>query len=59
MYSGDAAAIMAENENMEFFLPDEGTNVWFDGFVISKDCTQVELAHQFINYMVADENMLY
>lgn len=58
MYSGDAAAIMAENENMEFFLPDEGTNVWFDGFVISKDCTQVELAHQFINYMVADENAL-
>ena len=58
MYSGDTAAIMAENENMEFFLPDEGTNVWFDGFVISKDCTQVELAHQFINYMVADENAL-
>ena len=58
MYSGDAAAIMAENENMEFFLPDEGTNVWFDGFVISKDCTQVELAHQFINYMVVDENAL-
>lgn len=58
MYSGDAAAIMLENENMEFYLPEEGTNVWFDGFVISKDCTELELAHEFINYMISDENAL-
>ena len=58
MYSGDAAAIMAENENMAFYLPEEGTNVWFDGFVITKECTEVELAHEFINYMIADENAL-
>ena len=38
MYSGDAAAVMAENENMEFYMPDQGTNIWFDGFVISKEC---------------------
>lgn len=58
MYSGDAAAVMAENENMEFFMPEEGTNVWFDGFVISKDCKETKLANDFINYMIADENAL-
>ena len=30
VYSGDAAYIMAENKNLEFFNPDEGTNEWFD-----------------------------
>ncbi|WP_296883512.1 extracellular solute-binding protein, partial [Thomasclavelia sp.] len=55
MYSGDAAAVMAENENMEFYMPDQGTNIWFDGFVISKECKQVELANQFINFMISDE----
>lgn len=58
MYSGDAAAIMAENENMGYYLPEEGTNVWFDGFVITKECTEVDLAHAFINFMISDENAL-
>lgn len=58
MYSGDAAAVMAENENMEFFMPEEGTNVWFDGFVISKDCKEKDLANDFINFMIADDNAL-
>lgn len=58
MYSGDAAAIMAENENMEYYLPNEGTNVWFDGFVITKESQMSELAHEFINFMIKDENAL-
>lgn len=56
MYSGDAAAVMAENEDMGFYMPNEGTNYWFDGFVISKDCTNATLAMEFINFMINDEN---
>lgn len=56
MYSGDATTVMAENPNMGYYLPKEGTNVWFDGFVISKDCKQTELANQFINFMISDKN---
>lgn len=55
MYSGDAAAVMSENPNMEYYMPDQGTNVWFDGFVITKKCKQVDLANEFINYMLSDE----
>ncbi|MEG0277197.1 MAG: ABC transporter substrate-binding protein [Coprobacillus sp.] len=58
MYSGDAAAVMADNENMGFYMPNEGTNVWFDGFVVSKDCKETKLAMEFINYMVSDDNAL-
>lgn len=58
IYSGDAAAVMLENEDMDFFMPEEGTNYWFDGFVVSKDCEDTELAMNFINFMISDENAL-
>ena len=28
VYSGDAATILSENEDMGFFMPTEGTNMW-------------------------------
>ena len=58
MYSGDAASVMAENQDMGFYMPNEGTNIWFDGFVVSKDCQETQLAMEFINYMISDENAL-
>ncbi len=55
MYSGDAAYIMTENEDMSFFMPEEGTNLWVDAMVIPKDSENVELAHAWINYMLDPE----
>ncbi len=55
VYSGDGAYIIDENEDMDFFEPEEGTNMWCDGMVITKDCTDVDLAHAYINYMLSDE----
>lgn len=52
MYSGDAADVMKENPDMGFYMPEEGTNYWFDGFVISKDCKNTDMANKFINYMI-------
>lgn len=56
MYSGDATTVMSENPNMEYYLPEEGTNVWFDGFVISKECKNTKLANEFINHMISNSN---
>ena len=56
MYSGDAAYILSENENMAFFAPEEGTNVWVDAFVMHKDSTCQDLAYDFINYFLEYEN---
>lgn len=50
IYSGDAAYIMAENEDMGFYLPEEGTNLWSDAMVIPKNAKNPDLAHAFINY---------
>lgn len=55
VYSGDAAYITAENPEMAYFVPEQGTNFWIDSMVISKDATQVELAHHWINTMLSPE----
>ena len=51
VYSGDATYIMSENENMAFYLPESGTNIWCDAMVIPKNAKNPELAHEFINYV--------
>lgn len=50
IYSGDATYVMAENENMGFFMPESGTNLWSDAMVIPKNAQNPDLAHAFINY---------
>ena len=55
VYSGDAAYIMSENENIGFYMPKTGTNIWSDAMVIPKNATNVELAHEFINYVSSYE----
>ena len=50
-YSGDAAYIMSENENMGYYLPEGGTNLWYDSMVIPANAKNVELAHEFINFI--------
>jgi len=54
-YSGDAAYIMCENENMGFYNPNEGTNLWFDSMVIPANAENPELAHEFINFVTSYE----
>ena len=56
VYSGDATYIMSENENMEYFEPEQGTNVWCDAMVISRGCNDLDLAHAFMDFMLEDEN---
>ncbi len=63
VYSGDAAYITAENEDMTYYVPEEGTNFWVDSMVIPTDAKNVDLAHKWINFMLDPEvaalNSLY
>ncbi len=58
VYSGDAAYIMSENPELSYFTPEQGTNIWFDSMVITNNCTNIELAHEFINFMLDEENAI-
>jgi len=55
VYSGDAAYIMSENENLEYFTPEEGTNVWYDAMVITNTCQNIDLAHKFMDFMLRED----
>jgi len=50
-YSGDANYLMMENDNLDFFVPEEGTNIWVDGFVTPKGAN-MEYAYEFMNFML-------
>ena len=55
IYSGDATYVMSENEDMGFYMPESGTNLWSDAMVIPKNAENPELAHAFIDYVCTYE----
>ena len=69
MWSGDAfqaayRAEEAENGNViDYYIPNEGTNLWFDVMAIPADAKNVDNAYKFVDYMmradVAAKNVNY
>lgn len=55
VYSGDAAVVLDENEDMSFYMPSQGTNIWCDAMVIPQNAENPKLAYEFINYMLTYE----
>ena len=58
VYSGDGTYIMADNDELSYFDPEEGTNEWCDAMVMTKDCKDTELAEAFMDYMLDYDNVL-
>lgn len=59
VYSGDAAFILDENEDMDYFLPSSGTNLWSDAMVIPSNAKNPKLANEYINFILDyDASML-
>lgn len=51
IYSGEAIFTKRENENLEYVIPEEGSNVWIDSWVIPKNAPSRENAEKFIDFM--------
>lgn len=51
IYSGEAIYTQAENPNLEYVIPKEGSNVWIDSWVIPKNAQNKENAEIFINFL--------
>nr|WP_072514591.1 ABC transporter substrate-binding protein [Ndongobacter massiliensis] len=56
MYSGDAWDAMRENPALDYVIPEEGTNLWFDFWCIPADAPNPENAERFIDFMLRPEN---
>ena len=63
VYSGDAVYCIAENPDLAYAVPNEGSNVWFDNMIIPKSSTHTAEAEAFINFLcdaeVAAQNSDY
>ena len=51
IYSGEAIYTQYENNDLEYVIPVEGTNVWIDSWVILKNAPHKENAEIFIDFM--------
>ncbi len=51
VWSGDAVAMIRDNPDLEYVIPKEGTNLWFDNMVIPNTAENKEGAEKFINFL--------
>ena len=54
-WSGDALWAMEDGENLDYFVPEIGGNIWFDGWAILKNAQNVDAAYMFIDYLCRPE----
>lgn len=61
-WSGDAVYAMDEaekaNVSLEYSVPEEGSNVWFDGWCVPKGSKQKAAAIEFIEFLSIPENAI-
>lgn len=61
-WSGDAQWAMDEayevGVELDYSVPEDGSSVWFDGWVIPKYAKNVKAARYFINFMCKPENAI-
>jgi len=51
VWSGDAVYMKKENPDLEYAIPKEGSNLWFDSMVILKNTKHQKEAELFIDFM--------
>jgi len=56
VWSGDASEIMDDNDKLDYIVPEEGSNLWFDNMVIPKTAKNIEGAYLFMNFMLDPDN---
>ncbi|MDZ4672269.1 MAG: spermidine/putrescine ABC transporter substrate-binding protein [Phototrophicales bacterium] len=55
-YVGDIFAAQAEGFTFDYILPEEGTLLWGDNFIIPKNSPNSYTAHVFVNFLLQPEN---
>jgi spermidine/putrescine transport system substrate-binding protein/spermidine/putrescine transport system permease protein len=55
MYSGDAVYVIGENEDMAFYIPEGGSNLWIDAMVIPANSKCTDLAYEWIDFQLRPE----
>lgn len=56
VYNGEAVKAAMEDPEVEYVIPKEGCEIWLDLFAIPTGAANVDVAHEFINYILEPEN---
>ena len=65
-YAIDVACCEVEDEdgtfvenirNLSYYIPDEGSNIWFDGFVMPSGSTNYDASYKFLEFISRPENV--
>ncbi len=54
-YAGDYISMYEDNDALSFYYPKEGTNSYVDAMCIPTSSQNVDLAHEYINFMCSEE----
>lgn len=54
-YAGDFLTMYADNNDLAFYYPTEGTNIFIDAMCIPKGSANKDLAEAYINFMLSEE----
>ena len=54
-YAGDFLTCYDSNDSLAFYLPREGTNFFVDAMCIPTCAKNVDVAHEYINFMLSEE----
>jgi spermidine/putrescine transport system substrate-binding protein len=54
-YAGDFLTMYENNEDLEFFYPEEGTNLYVDAMCIPKSSENKLIAERYISFMLEEE----
>lgn len=57
-WSGDALWAMEDSDKLNYFVPEVGGNIWFDGWAIPKNSQNKDIAYMFINYLCQPEESM-
>lgn len=55
IYSGEYLYCKDENPDLAYVVPKEGSNIWYDAWVITSGSQNVENAHKWIDFLCEEE----
>ena len=54
-FAGDYVTMASDNEDLKFYYPKEGTNVFVDAMCIPESSSKKDAAKEYINFMLSEE----
>ncbi len=55
VYSGEAYLGHTYNPDLAYVIPKEGSNLWIDSWIVTKNCTNIEAANKFLDFLCRED----